>query len=108
MPTISELRTLIKNCSGTITGGNCGVTDSCLSSSCENSYYNSCDYSDDGRYSKFGDTYWFWSASEDVSSEEGYSFWSVDFNDGSVFSLSLYYDSEIGVLDNYARVRCVR
>ena len=98
LPTISELRTLIKNCSGTVTGGSCGVTDNCLSSSCwdEDSCW-SCSYDDSGKYSKLGDTDWFWSSST-LSDDTGGA-WLVDFGLGDVgYGIRSY--------DHY--VRCVR
>ena len=97
LPTISELRTLIKNCSGTVTGGSCGVTDSCLSSSCQDESCYSCDYYEDGRYSKFGETGWFWSSST-KSDITDYA-WFVYFYSGYV---DYYYKT------NYSYVRCVR
>lgn len=83
LPTISELRTLIENCPGTETGGECGVTDSCLSyGDCWNNSCDSCSEADDGRYSVFGDTYWFWSSSELSDNADGV--WYVDFDYGYV------------------------
>mgnify|MGYP001187745492 CR=1 FL=1 len=98
LPTISELRTLIQNCSGTETGGECGVTDSCLSSEdCWNDPCYGCEYDESGKYSVFGDTYWFWSSSE-WSVHTNYA-WYVDFHYGPVLS---YYK------DYYHSVRCLR
>ena len=99
LPTISELRTLIKNCSGTqMPGGSCGVTDSCLSSSCwtESACY-SCSYDSTGGHSKFGETDAFWSSST-TSDDTDYA-WFVYFSFGRVLN---YYKS----YDYY--VRCVR
>ncbi|MBO4710404.1 DUF1566 domain-containing protein [bacterium] len=92
LPNISELRTLIKNCSGTqMPGGSCGVIDtgnsstSCLSSSCwtESACY-SCSSDSTGGHSKFGEIGWFWSSS--TRSDTTDNAWFVDFNDGSVGS----------------------
>jgi len=60
LPTISELRTLIKNCSATETGGTCPITDEDPLSgdiSC-----GGCEWADDGRYSKLGDDEYLWSS----------------------------------------------
>ena len=93
LPTISELRTLIKNCSGTVTG------DSCLSySSCwDEDSCLSCSYDDSGKYSKLGDTDWFWSSST-RSDFPGYA-WYVHFYYGYVLN---------NVNGNDYDVRCVR
>ena len=98
LPTISELRTLIKNCSGTVTGGSCGVTDSCLSSGCwDEDSCDSCSYDDSGKYSKLGDTGWLWSSS--VLSDNSESRWGVFFDNGHVGN---------GDIDYNYYVRCVR
>ena len=98
LPNIDELRTLIQNCPGTVTGGECGVTDSCLSSSeCYISACSGCDYDSTGRHSKLGDTYWFWSSSV-LSDNSGFA-WSVAFFTGGVCKISKG--------DTYS-VRCVR
>jgi hypothetical protein len=98
LPTISELRTLIQNCSKTETGGSCGVTDSCLSySECRNDDCSGCSYDSSGKYSVFGDTGWFWSSS--VLSDYTNDAWYVNFFFGNV---SNYYRS------SSIFVRCVR
>lgn len=98
LPTISELRTLIQNCPATETDGECGVTDSCLSyNDCRKDSCSGCGYDESGKYSVFGDKYWFWSSSE-RSDYAGYA-WGVNFEHGFVYSLNKKYE--------YA-ARCVR
>ncbi len=44
LPSISELRTLIRDCEATELEGNCGVTDECLDLSCRGPSCNGCAY----------------------------------------------------------------
>ena len=107
LPNIDELRTTIKNCSKTETGGECRVSEKngCLSySQCGNGYKSGSCYCDSrsnngGYYSKLGDPdgVWLWSSS---TRSDGTDYaWDVDFKDGSVI-----YCSKSNI--NY--VRCVR
>lgn len=97
LPTISELRTLIQNCSATETGGSCGVTDSCLSyNDCWNAACSGCDYNYSGGHSKLGDTSWFWSSS--TQSDDSGAAWGVLFSNGNVSSAA----------SHMRHVRCVR
>ena len=98
LPNINELRTLIQNCAGTVTGGSCPVKDpGCLSSSCYNSKTCSCSEDLSGKYSKFGETDAFWSSS--TSSVDTDYAWYVYFSAGGVSYTNKSYN-------NY--VRCVR
>ena len=98
LPTISELRTLIKDCSTTQTGGKCGVTDSCLSwSECDkNTCYGCAPLGSYSLYSKLGDTR-LWSSS--LRSDSAGKAWHVTFMDGAVGS---------NPVDKLFHVRCVR
>jgi Protein of unknown function (DUF1566). len=110
LPTISELRTLIQNCSGTVTGGSCGVTDSCLSASnCRNNACYGCGDDDDSgnyskKYSKLGDTEGLRSSS--LLSDDSDMAWFVNFG----YKGQVYYDNKefTGNVSNDYYVRCVR
>ena len=105
LPNISELRTLIQNCSGTqMPGGSCGVIDtgnsstSCLSSSCQGEDCYSCSADSSGGHSKFGETGGFWSSSTKSGSTD--RAWHVYFYYGNV-----NYNNKA---DDDLNVRCVR
>lgn len=91
LPTISELRTLIRGCDGSMAGGSCNVTDDCLSTgdcwseqSC-----GGCNilegpgsggaYWPDGIS---GDISWYWSSSP--MADVDYTAWVVDFEDARI------------------------
>jgi hypothetical protein len=100
LPTVSELRSLIRGCAAIQTGGSCGVTDGCLGYGCWSSVCSSCVSGggpDGGCYWPSpieGTCSWYWSSPvEDV---DGYA-WVVSFNDGFVDYFSTFY-----------YVRCVR
>ena len=104
LPTISELRSLIRGCRETETGGSCTIQDDgCLSWSC-NENCSGCSDNDgpaDGCYwpeEMKGpcDNYWSSSPVEDSD----YSLWIVYFYNGSMYyDVVIYYDHD---------VRCVR
>jgi len=94
LPTISELRTLIQNCPATETGGECGVTDSCLSDGdCWDDVCNGCVKDESGKYSVFGDNYYFRSSS-DLSDNTDYT-WCVGFKFGIVLFNNKFHVSDV-------------
>ena len=99
LPSISELRLLIQNCSMTEIYGDCGVSDDCLDHpGCENEACGGCEYDASGYYSKLGDHYgWFWSSS--LRSDDSIFAWGVRFFNGLVTN---------NYVENDGRVRCVR
>jgi hypothetical protein len=93
LPTVSELRSLIRGCAATQPGGSCGVTDSCLTRRCRNvecycSYKGGPDTG--GMYwpaELQGDCCWYWSSSavaENANDRWNNAAWCVDFGDGNV------------------------
>jgi hypothetical protein len=103
LPTISELRSLIRGCDATVTGGACNVTDDCLDSSCWNDTCGGCDElagpGSGGAYwpdEMSGGIDWYWSSSAVAGGDHA---WGVGFYDGSVGP---------GPFVGYADARCVR
>ena len=105
LPTISELRSLIRGCPATETGGACGVTDACRGSGC---WSLGCDGCSSRSGPGTGGAYWpagfsgpvdcFWSSSS--SYPGGLSLaWGVYFDDGDVN----FVDQSVS-----PSVRCVR
>ncbi len=108
LPTISELRSLIRGCKKTETGGLCAVTDRCLKlKGCWNDSCAGCESKKgpglDGRYwpaELVGENSldWYWSSSN--VADYGRNVWHVDFGSGNV-------DYGDGYDDGYS-VHCVR
>ena len=102
LPTVSELRSLIRGCDGSVTGGPCGVTDLCLYLACFNPYCG-CDLGGGpncGCYGPFelpGECDGFWSSSE--VTDLGTCAWAVGFNSAII----IYHN-----MLNPVRARCVR
>lgn len=108
LPTISELRSLIRGCSDTETGGDCGVVDECIEYSCWNNLCGGCTSEagpgPGGQYivnelEGEGDKYWSISEASLNAYYYTYHYWYVNFDFGRVD----YYWA------NYEYyVRCVR
>ncbi len=110
LPTISELRALIKGCPGTETGGACAVVDpTCLSSiTCKTAECSGCAANngpgENGNYWEAGniwpiDIYHAWSSS--VLSNSTTSAWLVNFSEANIDS-----SARTGASSSFAR--CVR
>lgn len=102
-PTISELRSIIVGCDGTVTGGLCAVTDECEADDCSSDYCYGCEYEDrpgEDCYSAPGLTrpcehYW----SSSTVTEYPDRAWAVGFSSGFVYKPRKVYNFH---------VRCVR
>ena len=105
LPTIDELRTLIKNCPKTERGGSCKVSEknACLADNCFSQDCYCGENEENGHYSKLsdGDGVWLWSSSS--NSDDPERFWYVSFARGMVGSLV-----KEGYEGDDDSVRCVR
>ena len=102
LPTISELRTLFKNCPEVETGGSCKITDECLSTYCDN---EDCFMDREALYiySRLGDKdIVLWSSSK-VSNLSHDEFWVAIFSLGRIYRYSARGYSGIPLT-----ARCVR
>ena len=111
LPTIDELKTLLiwnkaNSCKVSETNNclawdGCWTCETCTEQGTASTSSNTCSnwgtFYSDGRYSKFGETGYFWSSS--ILSDDSDYAWYVDFGSGSVSNVYLYYDID---------VRCVR
>jgi hypothetical protein len=104
LPTISELRSVVRGCAETVTGGPCGVTDECTSQECWFGSGESCDprCHDDGEGPGVGGCLWdgeivgdcsndypgdctfFWSSTQ---LESSFVVWTIEFWDGRIYDL---------------------
>ncbi len=108
LPSINELRSLIRGCPATMTGGSCNIADDgCLAPSCQNSSCDGCELTKnlgkDGMYWPYEVAgsccgYWSISSTEDTDPVQA---WGVGFGNGSVFTIG----NDIAHFDGY--VRCV-
>jgi len=104
LPTITELRSLIRGCKAIETDGSCNINvEDCLASSCRDSACDGCSNGDDSAAGCYwlsnleGACSWYWSSSP-LDNDE-YRAWVVDFSGGV---------SHLGKVDSAIYVRCVR
>lgn len=95
LPTISELRSLIRGCPGTESGGACGVSDECLAIECQTEGCYQCVYGDGPSNGCFGPTEladpceYFWSSSTVAATEP--RAWAVGFPSAFVYKPRVYF-----------------
>jgi len=98
LPTISELRSLVKYCYSSGIIGECGVTDECLDETCFDEKCEGCADQDESGFSVMGDKGVLWSSSIVTESEN--EVWTLDFDDAGFKKLNKNEDS--------AFIRCAR
>jgi hypothetical protein len=106
LPRIDELRSLIRGCPGTMTGGTCGVTNSCTKATCTNASCDGCTENagpNGGCYwapELTGNCRWYWSGDDvqDVPSKT----WAVVYDGGYIIQ-----SAQLPVIGTN-NVRCVR
>ena len=106
LPTIGELRSLIRGCPGTIIGGECGVSDACVATRCLSAVCWSCTILEGPASGCYWpdemqgpcDAYAYWSSSAVVDYAD--CAWYIAFSNGGV-----YNGNNLG---DVHRVRCVR
>ena len=101
LPNIDELRTIIKNCPATESGGSCRVSEEkgCLSEECSESCACEMKEENGGYYSRLGDSSALWSNTSDQASSD--NAWVVDFNSAGIDNWSK--------TENFVHnIRCVR
>lgn len=103
VPTIGELRTLVRSCAVTETSGSCGVTNECSATTCRDDFCEGCSQSELPPQGCFwpaelqGDCGYYWSS--DSVSDYTDNAWGVGFNGAHVSSL---------LKTDTGAVRCVR
>ena len=98
-PNIDELRMLVKNHPGTVTGGKCGMSEYDGSLNLSDMVAADCLGADGEDFSVFGDEGWFFSSSEVGNLNSNYV-WSIYFDNGALFPLKY---TEMSY-----KIRCVR
>lgn len=94
MPTVDELRTLLRGCPATESDGTYGVVDECVESTCWTEDCGGCDYqggpsvNDCYWPNEFGGNCWSIWSSLAAPDEPAYA-WFVDFTDGSVLRMEM-------------------
>ncbi|MCC6157953.1 MAG: DUF1566 domain-containing protein [Deltaproteobacteria bacterium] len=111
VPSISDLRTLIRGCFSTATAGECMITDDCFDFAvCEDVSCKGCSYGDGPTDGCFGPSGldnpcgWYWSSTQRWDDASA-SFWTVAFVEGRITSSEIGDDNEG---DSGFLVRCVR
>ena len=109
LPTISELRSLVRGCEVTMTGGACGVTDECTDSDCRNDACIGCDL-------KAEDDKYYWPGELEGEEETANFYWSAtELADSDPFVWTLGFEiahirdqDKENILDEGMTTRSVR